>query len=58
MENKKYFDAVDIVCMECAFTEKTCSGCPVRMTVDHIRTKQEEEKEKEIRMAILRGMFK
>ena len=31
----KLIDAVDIVCMECLYrSERTCSKCPVRKTMD------------------------
>lgn len=59
MEKQKYFDAVDTVCLECAFGEETCTTCPVRQTVDKVRQNEEENrKNKEIRQAMLRGMFK
>lgn len=32
-----YFDAVDIVCLDCHYlSEDECSDCPVRKTVDEI----------------------
>ena len=32
---KQYLEAVDVVCMDCAFlSEKECEKCPVRKTVD------------------------
>lgn len=32
---EKYLDAVDVVCMGCAYNEETfCENCPVRKTVD------------------------
>lgn len=34
MVDKEYLDAVDRVCMDCAFGEETCNSCPVRKTVD------------------------
>lgn len=34
MANKEYLEAVDKVCMDCAFGEETCVTCPVRKTVD------------------------
>lgn len=34
---KRYLEAVDIVCLDCAFlSEKECEKCPVRKTVDLI----------------------
>ena len=32
MTSKEYLDAVDRVCIECAFGEGTCLTCPVRLT--------------------------
>lgn len=59
MEKQKYFDAVDTVCLECAFGEETCTTCPVRQTVDKVRQSEEQDqKNKEIRRAMLLGMFK
>jgi hypothetical protein len=32
---KRYLEAVDIVCLDCAFlSEEVCETCPVRKTVD------------------------
>lgn len=59
MDRKKYFDAVDTVCLECAFKEETCTTCPVRQTVDKIRQSEDlEQKNREIRRAMLLRMFK
>ena len=34
---KQYLEAVDVVCMDCAFlSEEECEKCPVRKTVDLI----------------------
>lgn len=34
---KQYLEAVDVVCMDCAFlSEEMCETCPVRKTVDLI----------------------
>lgn len=32
-----FLEAVDIVCMECAYGEETCDSCPVRKTVEVCR---------------------
>ena len=38
---KKYFDAVDVVCINCHYlSEGTCENCPVRKTCDDIYNKQ------------------
>ena len=59
MDQKKYLEAVDTVCMECAFQEETCETCPVRKTVDQVKEMTEAaEKESAIRRAMLEGMFK
>lgn len=59
MENKKFYDAVDVVCLECAFKEDDCSTCPVRLTVDKRRESEEnDKKDRQIKRAILEGMFK
>lgn len=29
-----FHEAVDIVCMECAYGEETCDSCPVRKTIE------------------------
>lgn len=42
--NSKFFDAVDVVCMECHFlSEETCSNCPVRKTCDNMNAMEEKE---------------
>ena len=33
MEFQKYQDAVNKVCMECAYSSEVCENCPVRMTM-------------------------
>lgn len=34
---KRFLEAVDVVCMDCAFlSEEVCATCPVRKTVDLI----------------------
>ena len=59
MENKKFYDAVDVVCLECAFKEDDCNTCPVRLTVDKRRQSEEnDKKDRQIKRAILEGMFK
>jgi len=41
---KKYFDAVDDVCINCRYlNEKTCETCPVRKTCDDILKSKEYE---------------
>lgn len=35
-EYAKYLEAVDVVCMDCAFGESDCETCPVRKTRDII----------------------
>lgn len=59
MENKKFYDAVDVVCLECAFKEDDCNTCPVRMTADKRRQSEvNNEKDRQIKRAILERMFK
>lgn len=39
--NNKFFEAVDIVCMDCHFaSEETCKDCPVRKTCDAMNEKE------------------
>lgn len=33
MELQKYQDAVNRVCMECAYSSEVCENCPVRLTI-------------------------
>lgn len=40
--SKEYLDAVDRVCLDCAFGEETCPTCPVRRTVDMHRMGEKE----------------
>ncbi len=39
---KEYLDAVDKVCLNCAFGEETCPTCPVRRTVDIAKMTEKE----------------
>lgn len=42
-KNREFFDAVDIVCMECIeASEEKCSNCPVRKTCDSKLDAEEE----------------
>ena len=45
--NEKYLEAVDIVCMDCAYGEDTCDTCPVRNTILLIQRKIKEVEETE-----------
>lgn len=42
MADKEYLDAVDRVCLDCAFGEDTCPTCPVRKTVDLNKMNEKE----------------
>lgn len=54
-----FYDAVDIVCMECFFVEDTCETCPVRKVVDYKRKEEKtKQKEREGAQTVLRTMFK
>lgn len=38
---KQFFDAVDVVCLNCEFaSEKACKDCPVRRTVNSFNPKK------------------
>lgn len=42
-KNRKFFDAVDIVCMDCIeASEEKCPNCPVRKTCDSKLNVEEE----------------
>ena len=41
----KYLEAVDIVCMDCYFSDKPiiCGYCPVRKTCNYLKRKMKNE---------------